>query len=306
MSLSAAQLKMRRAGVTATDVVVLASGSDHYGRTIHDVWREKVLGYTAIAETEAMSLGNELEPLVIRRCAEKRGLRLVGPGKTIRHATVPHYLATPDAFARVDHTRGAAPALIQAKVVGYHASRAWGEDATGVDSLPEPVFVQVAWECFVSQRRIEYVGALLGTEVRTYLIDAEVAGVDELVLGLRELVDRFWTDHVLAKRPPEVDGSEGAKRMLRAMWPRPTRPALVAPPAAETWASRYFRAKEIATKAEAAKDLAAQKLEEILGPHEGMTGDGWRLRMPWVDASQVPAYTRKAHRRFDCRPLKGG
>lgn len=303
MSLTAAQLKMRRTGITATDVVVLAAGEDWYGRTVHDVYRSKVLGVDAVPVTEAMAIGDELEPMVIRRCAEKRHLRLVGTGRTVRHAKHERYLATPDAFARLDE-RAAPPALIQAKVVGLHASRPWGEDGTGVDSIPEPVFVQCAWELFVTARRIEYVAALIGTEVRTYMIDADRDGVDELVEGLREIVDRFWTDHVKPRRPPDVDGSEGARRMLRAMWPRPTRPTLAAPATAEPWASRFFKAKAIADKALAAKELAAQKLIELVGPHEGMTGDGWRLAYKWRDAVPIEASVRRAYRHLDIRPTK--
>jgi predicted phage-related endonuclease len=307
VSLSAAQLAMRRTGITATDVVILASGSDHYGRTVHDVYREKVYGPSNdVAPTEAMRLGDELEPLVLRSTEAKRGLRITGAGKTIRHAKVKHHLATPDAFARLDVPRSP-PGLIQAKVVGFHQARAWGEDGTGVDSIPETVFVQVAWELYVSGRRIEYVGALIGTEVRTYVVDADSpgVGVDELVEGLRDLVDRFWTDHVKPRRAPDVDGSEGAERMLRAMWPRPKRPAMLAPAAAETLAAKYFRARQIEAKAAAARKVAQQELEALVGPHEGMTGDGWRLTWKHRDAVPIPATVRRAYRHFDLRAKKG-
>jgi len=303
MSLTNEQIATRRTGLTATDMCVLAAGSDWHGRTVHDVWRAKVLGQDDYAETEAMAIGSELEPMVIRRTAQRRDLVTI-PGATVRHPDHPTYIATPDALS-FGRREGSPSSLIQAKVVGYFAARSWGEDGTGVESIPEVVFVQCAWELFVTGRPVEYVGALLGTEVRTYMIDRERDGVDELVVGLRDIGDRFWRDHVVTKRPPDVDGSEGAKRMLRAIWPRPTAPKLAAPATIEPWVGRYFKAKKILETAEAARDLAQQKIVEACGPHEGMTGDGWRLNYKYRDAVVVPETARRAYRHFDLRPVKG-
>lgn len=303
MSLTPEQIELRRTGLTATDLVVLASGSDWHGRTRHDVWRSKVLGQEDFIETEAMQIGSELEPIVIRRTAERRNLATL-EGRTVVHPEHPRYIATPDAFA-VGRLDGSPDALIQAKVVGYHMARSWGEDGTGVDSIPEVVFVQCAWELFVTRRPVVYVGALIGTEVRTYMVDFDNAGAGELVEGLREIGDRFWRDHVVTKRPPDVDGSEGAKRMIRAIWPRPTRPKMMAPASVEPWVARYFKARKILAAAEAAKDLAQQKIEEACGPHEGMFGDGWRLNLKFRDATAVPASVRRAYRHFDLRAVKG-
>ena len=299
MSLTEAQLAKRRTGLTATDVVVLASGSDWHGRTIHDVWRAKVLGKDDFEPTEATELGDEFEPIVIRRAAAKLGIEVDRGTETISHPEHSRYLCTPDAIEK-QHGQ-----FLQVKVVGYHMARAWGDTDTGAAGLPEVVFVQCAWEMFVGQTEIEHVGALLGTEVRTYRIDRARDGVDDLVGGLREIGDQFWTDYVEPRRPPPVDGSEGAKRMLAAIWPMTKAPAIRATPEAERVARAYFTAHAAEAEAEKAKKLAQQQLVALVGKHAGLTGDGWRLKYDWRDPTEIAATTRKGYRHFDCRATKG-
>ena len=297
MSLSPEQIAMRRTGITATDVVVLASGSDWHGRTVHDLYRSKVLGVDDFQPTEATELGDELEPVVLRRAAAKLGLELRPTPGTIAHPEHRRYLATPDAAAQYG--------WLQAKVVGLHPAREWGPTDTGVEGLPESVLVQCAWEMFVGETEVEYVGALLGTEVRTYRIERDLDGIDELVLGLRDLADRFIVDHLDAMRPPAVDGSEGSARLLAALFPRQRTPALRASPEAEEAARTYFAATRAMKALEAEKELAKQRLVAFVGDADGTTGDGWRLKLDWREPVEVKATTRAGYRHFDCRPSKG-
>jgi predicted phage-related endonuclease len=298
------QKAFRRTGITATDIVILASGSDFHGRTEHDVYAAKVLGVDDFVPTEAIEIGQDLESYVCERAARKLGIAVaLRPGLTIAHPEHSRYLCTPDGWV-VPWTERAS-GFLQAKVVGYHVARAWGESESGAEGLPEPVLVQVAWEMMVGEKDVSYVGALLGTQVRVYEVDRARDGIDDLVAGLRAIADQFLQDHVDACVPPPVDGSEGAKRMLAALWPNVRRPVAKAGPDAEAAARAYFDATRQEAHAKAAKELAAQQLKEIIADRSGLRGDGWRARLDWRDPVVIEAYSKKGYRHLDCRASKG-
>lgn len=305
MSLTERQREIRRTGITATDVRVLA-GCDPYGRTPHDVWRAKVLGDEDFRETEATEIGNLLEPIIIPRVASRvklHALRIDPEKLTMRHPEHPTAIATPDALLAA--TAFHAPeAAAQIKVCGLETAGDWGDADDGADGIPEHVLVQVAWELYVSQLALEYVGALIGTQIRVYRVD-RTRDVDDLIDALIAVADRFWSDHVQPKIAPPVDGSEGSRRMLRAMWPRSDGSTMRASPEAEAAARRYFEAARSEKSARKAKELATQELLAFAGAANEVTGDGWRLRLSERPAVTVPAYEHHAYRHFDCRAVGG-
>jgi predicted phage-related endonuclease len=302
MSLTAKQLEIRKTGVTATDVVVLA-GLSPYDRTPHDVWADKMGIAPPFDETEATGLGLELEPIVLRRVAAKREFHLlkVNPEDlTRRHPDHPHHIATPDAIGAT--TAFHVPyALAQVKVVGKHAWPLW---EAADEEMPDYVFAQCCWELHVHAEAgfvVDYVGALCGTEVRHFEVQADGPGVQDTIGALVEVADQFHADHMLRKQPPPVDGSAGARRMLGALWPRNRGITLSATSDSETLAREYMRARTAEKDAVEAKELAAQGLIALVGDADGITGDGWRLRYELREPAEVAAYTRKAFRAFDLR-----
>lgn len=301
MSLTDKQRAIRRSGITATDVRVLA-GVDPHGRTPHDVWRAKVLGEEDFVETEATELGTELEPIVIPRLARKvrlHALRVDPETLTRRHPTVAHHIATPDALL-APHAFDDPCALGQIKVVGLHNVRDWGDQTDGVEAVPEYVLVQCAWELHVTGLPVNHVGVLAGTEVRVYTIQRDAA-VEELIGALEETADRFWTDHVLAKAPPIIDGSAGSARLLKALFPTARGPVAKASPAVEDVARNYFAAKTALDHAKAEVERAKQLLITACGEAPGMLGDGWRLSHAMRAGYHVDAYDVPEGRRFDMR-----
>lgn len=305
MGLTQKQLAICRSGITATDMCVLASETgEFFGRTVHDVFASKVLGVDDFHETEATELGSALEPFVVPRLAKKIGLTplRIDPEKlTVRHPKHKHHIATPDAlFAETAfHVPIAAG---QIKVCGIHAAGAWGSPDDGADGVPEHVLVQCAWEIHCTVLPVDYVGALIGTEIRNYQIDL-TPDLAELIEGLCELADRFHTDHVLPKVRPPVDGSEGSRRLLSSLWPRNRGTMLRASPGAEDLAKSYFDAKRRKQAAEQEMETASQKIVEAIADSDGIVGDGWRALLKLRDEATVN-YVRKAYRHFDLRAVR--
>lgn len=286
------QLAMRRTGLTATDMVKL-SGASPWG-SAHDVYADKI-GAPSHAQNGAMRVGNDLEPIVLGWLARDRGITLT-PGTTERHASMPWALATPDANVVVLPSNPQRVAIAEAKVVGLRQAARWSDDAP-----PDYVVVQNAWQMLVTGVSLVYVPALIGTELRIYEVhrDADLEG------ALVELGSRFWTQHVVARKPPTHDGSDGARRMLASVWPRESAGLVSAPSEAEDIARAWLEADRAEKAACAAKERAAQAMKSLLAYREGFVSPNFKVTWRWQKASHVAAHTREPQRRFVLKGAEG-
>lgn len=297
--LTEAQLLLRKRLITATDVRVLA-GFDPYGLSPHDVWLSKCTNEPSKFEvTEAMEIGNDVEPITLKHLARKRQIALV-PATTIVHPTIRHHGATPDALQPV--IGDAVPEYgAEVKAVGFRFSREWDPDDP--EGFPEWVLPQVAWCMHVAGARRWYVGAIIGTMVGTWVV--ERADVQDLTEALVEVADKFYVDHVLTKVPPRLDASDGAYRMIRKLVGEGSNGAMLKASAeAEQAAALYFEAQRELKAAEAKKQEATSRLIATAGEFDGVKGDGWRLLHRAQGSYVVPSYTVAAQRKFDLRPIK--
>lgn len=282
-------------GLTATDMVALA-GVDLYGTTPADVFADKMGWPRKRREPNviAATLGNLTEPYNITLLSEKYGLRIV-PGTTVRHASIPWILATPDAVAI--EQEGAPLATCEVKDVGPYMKRHWGEED---EPLPYPLYVQLHWQMVALDVREGYVGCFLGHEHRSWRVERD----ESLAKALVGLGERFWHRHVLPKKPPALDGSAGGERILVGLYPRPLSTTLAAAPGeAERWASQYAEASRTLAAAEERKAEAQQRLCAMIGDKEGILSPSFKATWKWRAESTRKASVSKAHRQFYFRHL---
>lgn len=285
--LTEAQHALRRTGITSTDITRIV-GESPFG-TAHDVYAEKRFPSPAAPPTLPQRIGQMLEPLVCELIAEQFGIELA-PGDTVRHPVLPWVLSTPDGLA--------ASACGEAKVKSVYFGPEWLDH----DVPPSWVHVQCQWHMIALRVPVCYVGALLGCNPHFWIVES-----DEYLAGtLIAAGEAFHRDHVIAGVAPAVDGSAGARRMLRAAWPRASAAMFKASPAAEALARSYFAAKAKTAEANADLELARQRLTEYAADAQGIQGDGWRLLLGEQAAAEMPGYTRCAYRRFDMRRVGAG
>ena len=296
--LTEAQIRLRRSLVTATDARILA-GMDPYGLTSHDVFLSKVLAEPPpFGVTVAMMSGNDVEPIVLKHLARKRNLVLT-PSTTLVHPTIRHHGATPDALGPpVD---GVPEYGAEVKTVGFRVAGEW--DPTDPEGFPEWVLPQVAFCMYITGAQRWYVGAILGTTVGTWVV--ERADVADLIDALIDVADRFWIDHVLPKRPPQLDASDGAMRMIRQLVGRASNGVMLrASSEADAAARMYFEAQRDLKAAEARKQHATSLLIAATGGADGLVGDGFRFRFVQQAAYDVAGYHVDAARKPDMRASK--
>jgi putative phage-type endonuclease len=325
VSLTPEQIAMRRQGLTASDIVAL-SGTVPFkkAKTVYDVWLDKChpdrVKPTEV--TEAMELGHEAEPIIVRRVAKKRNLSVVYPQTTVRHPDIEWAMCTPDALivngavhrgcyvseptAAPPNSMVAEEGLIECKLVGLHSARWWGEfddEESETDGPPDFVYTQVVWQMFVKQLPYCVVAAMIGTEFRTYRIPFD-ASAKEYAEALVEMAAKFRRDHVLTDRPPPIDGSASSRELLAALFQKTNGVQIKADEESEDAARVYFNAGRQIKAAKELQDKAKTVLMAKIQGNFGIRGDGWRCNWGEQAGYHVDAYDVKPMRKFDLRAVK--
>lgn len=268
--LTAEQIEIRRTGLTATNI------RDVFLGKAHRVYQEKLGIAPPVEETRAMRAGKHLEAGVAAWAAEELGLELAGDGReTIRHTPIEWALATPDRWIIEG---GARRGVVECKEVGRFMVRHWRTEATsGLDSVPVPVALQVAWQLSVTGMPRAIVAAQVG-QTDIVLREITAAECERLLARMWEVAEDFWRNNVLARVAPELDGTEDAQRYLEGLYPKnEIGDFLAADAAAEELARQYMRADAAEKAAAAAKAELRQRLCDRVGLHDGIEGEGWRL-----------------------------
>jgi putative phage-type endonuclease len=306
VSLTPDQLALRRQGLTASDIVALSGTVPFKKRkTVYDVWLDKVhpdkVKPTEVIE--AMELGHEAEPIIVARVAKKLKLSVAYPQTTVRHAKIEWAMSTPD--ARVVDSQRCDVGLIEAKLVGLYVANHWGEAEDVEHGPPDYVYTQVVWQMMVTGLPFCVVGAMIGTEVRTYRVEFDDAA-KEYAEALVEMGAKFRADHVLTERPPPVDGSEPSRNMLAALFQKHNQVQIKADPQAEEAARAYFEAQRQVKEAKELADNAKTVLMAKIQGNYGIRGEGWRCNWAEQKGYHVEGYDVPPMRKFDLRPTKRG
>lgn len=303
MSFTEEQLAKRRALITATDAAAICGVSPW--KTAHDVYADK-LGLVPPTEPSfRMRRGLALEHLGFEWLREQRAPLVVVPSTTDTrtHPIMTWLGATPDAlvFEPSDPTKPCAVGEI--KTAGLRAADSWN-DEDGEPCIPEHYLVQIQVQLTVVGVKRATLVAMLDTEDEPRLYDVEHD--PDLESAILEACDRFRRNHLEPHVPPPLDGSDGAARLVRALFPRPTRDIVSATPDIEIMARQWLTAKEAEKEAEAQRKELERQICSRIGDHEGVAGSGWRALWSYRNECEVPAYVRKAHRVFDLRRVGKG
>lgn len=299
MPLTPEQLEQRRHLLTASDAAAVL-GLDPW-RSAHDVWAQKMGTAPPFAGNWRTRRGNAMEPLLLewlgeRLAARDRPLALEPRGHETRVHPILSWLgATLDAVI-VDPARSEVVGVGEAKSTG--AVSHW-LDENGNPQVPDYYQVQVIVQMAVARvPRAEVVVEVIG-ESEPWILPFERSEDDEL--AVTEGLERFWTDHVLARKPPPLE--DATYRQVAKVYPWAKRPHQIGTtPEADALAARYLKAKAIETKAHEAAELAKTELCKIIGDNEGIAAPTWRATWKRREAVELK-YTKSAYRHFDLRPV---
>lgn len=286
MSLTPEQMTLRRTGVTASELPVVAGVSRW--RTPISIYQEKIGEPLDREEGLKADLGNLLEEPVAQIYSRLRGFRLV-PCATLRHPDHPFILATPDRLAL--RPGGLTPPTVreivancshnvQIKTTGWQLAHLWGEPDT--DDIPIEVTIQVHAEMAVTGLDLTHVPVLFDRD----RFEVYVVRFDEALWGdLLQIAERFWFDHVVPRKPPPVDASEEWGEVLERRFGghyNDRRTPLVRADGDTLEMLRQFAAVDvIAKRLEGAKKLLANRMRDAIGKERGFLADGLG-RVQWI------------------------
>lgn len=208
MKFTPEQLKARQKGIGASEAAAALGLSRYANATPLDVYLRKVAEEVMPQgeETPAQKRGHLLESAVLDffESDEKGGkLSRLAAGKSLFSEKYPFLFATCDALT---WDKGEP---VEAKTVGGHMAKEWGEP--GTDDVPQEYLIQVTQQMIVTKSRQSYIPVLLpGLEFQIYRVelDKELAGM--LVEGLR----RFWA-RVINREPPEPRNAADVAKLYR-------------------------------------------------------------------------------------------
>lgn len=273
--LSEADHQVRATGIGSSDISAIV-GENPWSNA-HDVWQRKLNLVPPFPETNATRLGHDMEPIIGRWYTRDTGRILRKGGGTKRHKDRSWQLCTIDfGFAKGERR------IVECKHVGHYASAGWTMEA---DGAPPYVQIQAQWQMGVLGYERADVAVIFGGNadfrIYEYSFDATMFG------HLTELGRRFWENHVLAGKMPEIDHSDAARDSLRAVYGFNRAPLKDAPPEASEWIAKRIEADATIKSAEKAKALATNKLCEFIGD-----ADGIRTETHYATWKQTAAGTR--------------
>jgi hypothetical protein len=264
----------------------------------YSLYWSKIEG-TSRPDGDDMRRGRHLEPYISERFAAENPHVQLQPGGLYACDQVPWLRATFDKLA-TDKT-GPAPGdpgcvfPVQYKSAipqrDENGQREWGEP--GTDQIPRHITVQVIAEMIVSQAPYALVPCLdmLRWEVSVYRVDYDEADAAAIIKAGEQ-----FTDRLVHHRPPPVDWTPDAARVLWARHPGVEDRDVRVP-----WglARRYHRARRSEAAAKRRRQLAANQLLERAGTAARMvavnprTGD--ELTVATRQVSPRAAYSVPAH-----------
>ncbi len=260
MSLTEEQLSARHLSIGASEIAAVAGLNPWH--TAHDVWLAK-MQLADKEEDHFTRIGQLIEPILLQMYCEDTKHEVAHFG-TLVHPKHPWMSATPDfsVFGK--------PKLGEIKMVGARLAHHWTPQADGIPDYYRP---QCEWQMEVCDAEtVDAVALIGGTDFRVYTVkrDRELGGM------LVDIGAKFWRDHVIARVPPPVDGSESARNMLNKMFPRHVTKLREPTREVEGLVEKLVDARVALLIAEECRSKLENQICQAIGDGEGFVTKEWK------------------------------
>lgn len=270
--MDAAQLEQRRQYLGASEVGAVC-GLDPW-KTALDIWGVKK-GLIASQGNDATEMGHLIEPVMLGWYARRRGVELEQPG-TLR-GVEPWIAATPDSLTRESRRRN-----VQVKAVGRHTAHHWENGA------PDYVQVQTQWEMMAAGVEVTDVVALICS---TEPVIIEVRRDERAIAALLDICREWWQRHIVAGEMPELDASETARAILRAL--HPERGGIIeADPELQALAALHEQKAALLKAAKEEHETLRNRIRQKLGTASGAKWWGGKITYRTNSAGERPLLVR--------------
>jgi predicted phage-related endonuclease len=221
------QLAARRGGMGSTDVVEVCGLAPWHGAGPMRVYCEKRSIFAnepaepGDARAMAMEWGHVQEPVIARWYEAQTGQTLFPCGTTWSRRAGEEWLFCTHDYAI--HGQGIRKGVEIKHRNGFMALReGWNTDDP--NGVPDSVRAQVTIQMRVCEYdEVDVCASINGEPPRVWTVKYDYRFADMLVLESGQ----FWTEHVVAGVPPEVDGTPASRAYLLATYPREEDPLIL-------------------------------------------------------------------------------
>ena len=247
-------LEFRKTGIGGSDASVVC-GINEY-KTPIELWMEKLNNLPPQEAGESAYWGTQLESIVREEFTKRTGIEVNLVKQLLQSEEHPFMLANLDGVCN-DPIYG--DCIFEAKTASAFMANEWE------DSIPDEYMLQIQHYMAVTGYKVAYIAVLIGGNTfRWRLVERD----DELIKILIELEERFW-GYVKNGTPPPIDGSEACAKYLAETYSESVaNSAVELPVEAEKLFKDYNTACEKLDKVTEEKQLAENKLKQLLGNNE--------------------------------------
>lgn len=246
-------LAYRKQGIGGSDVAAIC-GLSKWKSPI-GLWLEKTGQVEPEPAGEAAYWGTVMEPIIRNEFIARTGFRVKEVKAILQHKRFPFMLANLDGlFTDPDRGEG----IFEAKTASSYRAAEWEI------GIPDEYALQIQHYMAVTGLSFVYVAVLIGgNNFLLRLIERDDPVIDLII----QMESRFWR-LVEANIPPEIDGSKASVELLSKLYSRGHEPTIELPSDAMAFITQYEEAQKEEKRIIEVKDLAANRLKEMLKEHE--------------------------------------
>lgn len=275
----------RRKFIGGSDIAAILGISPW--KTALQLWQDKT--QPAMPENNdpgrlrVLNRGKRMEPYVLDMARTEFGMDVVACNARYIDRDVPHFACEIDAECAAD--KPCTVENIEIKTVHPFKAKEWGEDQ-GTDQLPLHYAAQVLWGLGITGRSRCHVLALIGDDLRRYVVERD----DEAIAAIRQRAAEFWDGHVLTLNPPPPASAAD----VHALFPRDGGAAIEATEAAA------MAIRELHQLRDKAKALGAE-IEGLEASIKGAMGEAATLTL---GGTKLATWRTHQAKRFDQRAFQ--
>lgn len=259
--------RIRSQGISGSEIAAVVGLSPWRGPL--SVYLGKIGETRDEASGHNVERGTHLGPALVRWYEQRTGLTVTHAGEheqTVVHPVHELVRATPDGRVHSGSRQSAVVAALEVKSPSWRSAHAWGDP--GTDQVPEYYVPQCTFEAAVLGAPRTDLAALIDGDLRIYQLPYD----EDLFQALLDAASKFWRDHVLARVPPPMDGSDECKEWLAKQHPKATRDLIEASAQTEALVNEYRAIAEQEKVLDERKASVRNNLVQIIGDHAGIKG----------------------------------
>lgn len=254
-------LALRKRGIGGSEAAAIIGLNDY--SSPYQVWADKMGFLPEKEDTEAMRIGRDLEAYVAERFAEKTGK------KVQRYNYMLTSTEYPFACANIDRKIVGEKAGLECKV-----SSALNLSKYKNGEFPDRFYVQCVHYLAVTGWDRWFLAVLvLGEGLHVYTIERD----EDEIAALMQTERDFWFNNIIAKRPPEIDGSKATADTVKQLFPTSTPGSSMSLAGFESLLARRAALKASAKELEDEVRLIETRITAQMGTCEKASCGDWKV-----------------------------